>query len=96
MKNNSKSITANEINKYTYCPYQWYYERLHGKKEISEKYKKRNEALNLKNDEPSNFQKGIKFHDEYLNKNKAKTTFKIFLLFLIILAALFIYYFYFR
>ena len=26
-----ETISAHEINKYDYCPYQWYYERLYGR-----------------------------------------------------------------
>ena len=29
-----ETISAHEINKYDYCPYQWYYERLYGRAEL--------------------------------------------------------------
>lgn len=83
MYNNSEKISANEINKYSFCPYQWYYERLYGAKYIREKQKERNEALCLKDKTLSNFNKGIKFHNYY----RLKRTF-IFILKLIFLAIL--------
>ncbi|MDE6182043.1 MAG: PD-(D/E)XK nuclease family protein, partial [Eubacteriales bacterium] len=60
MHNDNEKISANEINKYSFCPYQWYYERLYGAKYIREKQKERNQALGLKDKTLSNFNKGIK------------------------------------
>ena len=34
MDNSSKTISAGEINKFVYCPYQWYYQRLYGNKNL--------------------------------------------------------------
>lgn len=82
--NNSEKISANEINKYTFCPYQWYYERLYGTKYIRQKLKERNENLNLKDTNYSNFKKGLKFHNNYILKRKFKILLKIFILILII------------
>jgi len=65
MKNDSKSISANEINKFAYCPYQWYYERLYGAAHIRELYKKRNQQLGLSDVALSNFRKGQSFHADY-------------------------------
>nr|WP_317359380.1 hypothetical protein [uncultured Tyzzerella sp.] len=39
MYNKDEKISASEINKYCYCQYSWYYERLYGKKHIRESYK---------------------------------------------------------
>ena len=33
-----ETISAHEINKYDYCPYQWYYERLYGRAELRRLY----------------------------------------------------------
>ena len=43
MDNSSKTISAGEINKFVYCPYQWYYQRLYGNKKLRELVKIRNE-----------------------------------------------------
>ncbi|MDR2940878.1 MAG: PD-(D/E)XK nuclease family protein [Clostridiales bacterium] len=68
MKNERNSITPNEVNKYIYCPYQWYYERLYGRKEIYELRKERNKKFNLNDKTLSNFKKGTKFHEAYYIK----------------------------
>ncbi|MDD3393439.1 MAG: hypothetical protein PHG19_02190 [Anaerotignum sp.] len=67
-----KTISAHEINKYTYCPYQWYYERLYGRKELRRLYHERNEALCLEDDLTSNFTKGLDYHQQ----NYAKLRFR--------------------
>ena len=62
MKNSSHKISANEINRYMYCPYQWYYNRYYGAKVLNQKYKE----LGLKKSPNENpFKKGLLFHKEY-------------------------------
>ena len=39
MYNDSEKISANEINKYCYCQYSWYYGILYEQKNIRESYK---------------------------------------------------------
>lgn len=29
-----ETLSAHELNKYTYCPYQWYYEKKYGRAEL--------------------------------------------------------------
>lgn len=94
MQNSKKTITANEINKYIYCPYQWYYERYYGKKYIREKHKQRISELNLKNTTESNFVKGQKFHNEYLQKDKLKKRLRLVFFIIIILLMLSVYYYF--
>lgn len=61
-KNGSLKISANEINRFVYCPYQWYYGRYYGQTALKEKYK----ALKDKNSKvESNFKKGLRFHKKY-------------------------------
>lgn len=61
-KNGSLKISANEVNRFVYCPYQWYYSRYYGQKALKEKYK----ALKNKNSQvESNFKKGLRFHKKY-------------------------------
>ena len=61
-KNPSTRISANEINRFVYCPYAWYYQRYYGQKVLKEKYR----ALKNKNSQiESNFKKGLRFHKKY-------------------------------
>lgn len=53
-----KKISATEINQFTYCPYQWYYEKIYGKSELLDKNR-------VKSGTESAFERGRKFHDRY-------------------------------
>ena len=57
-----KTLSDHEISKYDYCPYQWYYERLYGRKELRRLYVERNTRLNLEDSLASEFRKGEKYH----------------------------------
>ncbi len=57
-----KTISAHELNKYAYCPYQWYYERLYGRKELRRRYQERNERLQLEDHLQSQFVAGERHH----------------------------------
>ena len=57
-----KTLSAHEISKFDYCPYQWYYERLYGRKELRRLYTERNERLRLEDSLASEFRKGEKYH----------------------------------
>ena len=91
MKNNKETISANEINKYTYCPYQWYYERLYGRQYIRRKYKERNELYHLEDSVTSNFNKGLKYHKNYGFFVWLERLFKIILLLAIAFGIYFLY-----
>ncbi len=65
MENKNNTITASEINKFTYCKSQWYFERKYGKKKLMELAKERNEKLNLTDSSKSNFVKGQEFHNNF-------------------------------
>ena len=56
-----ETISAHEINKYDYCPYQWYYERLYGRAE-RRLYTQRNARLHLEDSMSANFRKGEGYH----------------------------------
>ncbi|MFV0314577.1 MAG: hypothetical protein ACK5I7_05665 [Anaerotignum sp.] len=86
-----KTISAHEINKYSYCPYQWYYEKLYGRKELRRRYKERMEALSLGDGTGGNFARGLEFH----RKNYAKVRMQNLLwkIAMIVIGALVIYYF---
>lgn len=62
MDNKSETITPNEINKFSYCPYQWYYERFYGKKLLKFKLKERNQRLGLIDTRASKFVAGNEHH----------------------------------
>ena len=57
-----ETISAHEINKYDYCPYQWYYERLYGRAELRRLYTERNARLHLEDSMSANFRKGEGYH----------------------------------
>ena len=57
-----ETISAHEINKYDYCPYQWYYERLYGRAELRRLYTQRNARLHLEDSLSANFRKGEGYH----------------------------------
>lgn len=66
---NKKMISANEINRFVYCPYQWYYTKVYGQKAIREKYK----ALpHQKSQHENNFTRGLKFHKRYYKQYRLK------------------------
>ena len=70
--NDKKTITANEINKFCYCPYQWYYERVYGIKELRRLANERNELYGFADSNKSNFIKGIEYHSNLKFKNGIK------------------------
>lgn len=62
MKNSSRRISANDINKFCYCPYQWYYERYYGGKELRAMKTELNSRLGLEDTMTENFNKGNNHH----------------------------------
>ncbi len=38
------TISASEVNRYTYCPYQWYFERYYGRNKLFELSKNRKQT----------------------------------------------------
>ncbi|MGL4345971.1 MAG: hypothetical protein ACRCTE_12295 [Cellulosilyticaceae bacterium] len=68
MKNNGR-ISANEINRFMYCPYQWYYKRTYGNKELTKRYKEL--GITTSNHE-SFYTKGTKHHTAYYRKYKLR------------------------
>lgn len=71
MERDTDTISASEINRYTYCPYQWFYERVYGRKELSrlmqqkkEKKKKTTKTQPPKSTAMSNFARGRQYHKE--------------------------------
>ena len=89
-----KAISAHEINKYVYCPYQWYYERLYGRKELRRLYQERNVALSLDDNVTANFAIGLELHQQnYAKLRFQKTMWKIgilIILFAVVVGYIFI------
>lgn len=70
-------ISANEVNRYMYCPYQWYYSKHYGQKTLKAKY----QALASRTSgHEGNFQKGLNFHSKYYKQYKAKRRLQIILI----------------
>lgn len=87
MNNDSEEITASEINKFTYCPYQFYYDRLYGQKYIRALKKELLKSKGLTDTSKSNFVSGLEFHKNFDDTNyKSYPIFK--LLILVILAVI--------
>ena len=62
MKKSPTRISANELNRFMYCPDQWYYKRVYGAKALTEMY----QVLDLEHSEHSeHFTKGMKHHASY-------------------------------
>lgn len=73
-----KTLSAHEISKFDYCPYQWYYERLYGRKELRRLYVERNQRLQLEDSLASEFRKGEKYHRRsYLLLKLKRTLWKV-------------------
>ena len=73
MHNDSTRISANEINRYVYCNYQWYYRRVYGDPQLTKLRKERNQALGIKKDSRTHaFVRGNKFHLNYHRWYKVK------------------------
>lgn len=92
MHNNSKRISANEINRYIYCNYQWYYRRYYGDKTLSKLRKEKNKELGIESDSRNHaFIKGSKFHKAYHRWYKVKKIIAVMILILSILVLFFIW-----
>ena len=92
MKN--KKISANEINKFCYCNYQWYYEKIYGSSEIKRLNAKYKEENGIKSSTSKNLRRGVKFHNQYVFKYKIKRFFKLVLFFIVITLIIYgLYYF---
>ena len=72
VKTKRRTISAHEISKYDYCPYQWYFERVYGRKELRRRYVERNERLQLEDHLASAFQRGEEYHRRSYIRLKGK------------------------
>ncbi|PHV72385.1 hypothetical protein CS063_02595 [Sporanaerobium hydrogeniformans] len=81
MKNGNTKISANEINRFIYCPYQWYYNRYYGAKALRQQYKALEQPTSS---HEANFVRGQQFHQRYYKAYRRKR----FLQVLIVLIAI--------
>ena len=91
MYNKSENISASEINKFIYCPYQWYYERFYGQKKILEILKSKKEKKIKRqnyNLSENKFVKGNYFHRTFRKKYLFERRKKIFLFFVLVIGIL--------
>lgn len=82
MRKKPIKISANEINRFVYCPYQWYYGRVYGQKVLKEKY------LALEKKEApyeGNFKRGLKFHEQYYESYRLRKHIESIIIFLFVL-----------
>ena len=81
-----ETISAHEINKYDYCPYQWYYERVYGRKKLRRLALERNERLGLEDSSGSRIAKGLDYHDKHYRMLLRKKRIAIVILILAVVA----------
>ena len=90
MHNDKTRISANEINRYVYCNYQWYYRRRYGDKELTKLKREYNKALKIKKDSRVHaFEKGNQFHKNFHKGYKVKKTIYLMLILIIPLIGLY-------
>ncbi len=60
-----ETLSPHELNKFSYCPHQWYYEKVYGSKELRRLRKLYLEEQGVQNDPTqSNFVRGEQFHQK--------------------------------
>ena len=90
MHRDKTRISANEINRYIYCNYQWYYRRLYGDAALTKLKKERNKALGIKKDSRTHaFIKGNKFHQRFHRWYKIKKAIYLILMVILLIVGLY-------
>ncbi len=99
-----ETLSPHELNKYTYCNYQWYYEKKYGRKQLYDMKKNQVQKKlpkvqtaqkvqkNQKQQDPtlSNFVRGEKYHnDMYANMMRKRKRVKIAII--VVLALLLVF-----
>lgn len=88
VKNGEKAvISAGEVNKFVYCPLQWYYIRAYGQKRLREMYREANPGK----EHPSTpgFNRGKAFHGGYGRRETLKKA--VLLIAALVVAALLLF-----
>jgi len=94
-KENKITISANEINKYLYCNYQWYYEKTYGQPTLRKLNKEFLQSLGIQhqNNDEENFAKGKNYHNKFIRSSIKKGVVNfIILVIIIVILYLFIYF----
>ena len=85
-----ETLSAHELNKYTYCPYQWYYEKIYGRAELRRLHQEYMESLGLEDSTIANFIRGENFHKNlYRQYRLRRLLWKVTFLALLILILVF-------
>ncbi|NLL70228.1 MAG: hypothetical protein GX238_03760 [Epulopiscium sp.] len=85
MYKDSKTISASEVNQFTYCAYQWYYTRLYGPSTLRQLARERNEKYEYHDVTQSRFSKGNRFHSSYHFWYRVKRAFILLFIWLVVL-----------
>ena len=86
MDKDRHTISATELSKFRYCPYQWYYERVYGRKKLRRLALERNERLGLEDSSGSRIAKGLDYHDKHYRMLLRKKRIAIVILILAVVA----------
>ncbi len=93
-KDSNLEISASELNKFTYCNYQWYYEKIYGSKHINKMRKEMLEELGYEDSAKSNFVKGQEFHNNYDDSFRLGIGSNLILSIILVIAIIFIIYYF--
>ena len=61
-------LSATELSKFEYCPYQWYYEKIYGRNELRRLKKERNDELGIDSHSTSRLEEGVLYHKKLFRK----------------------------
>ena len=86
MDKDRHTISATELSKFRYCPYQWYYERVYGRKKLRRLALERNERLGLEDSSGSRIAKGLDYHDKHYRRLMMKKRIAVAVLILTVVA----------
>jgi hypothetical protein len=89
-----KKISASEVNRFCWCPWQWYYERVYGAAYLRKLAKERNEAMGWEPSGEDAFRRGRVFHENYVRRYTLKARLRLILAAVLIFAALSAFLFY--
>ncbi|MFV0439677.1 MAG: hypothetical protein ACK5LV_00070 [Lachnospirales bacterium] len=84
-----KYISATDINKYTYCNYAYYYEKVYGANKLRQLKKEYNKLNGFESNNEA-FKRGQIYHDNYLKRSKGLKLVKIMGLFVLIIILVFV------
>ena len=93
LHNAKATISATEVAQYTHCPYQWYYQRQYGTTHLRSLKREHNQAMGYTDTGKSLFQKGQRFHQNYVRRDRLRkvvsTLVALFVIVLVVLLLIF-------